>query len=153
MRPALVLILACAAGLSCGGDGGPAALDPSDFRGNWTLENPENPSCVGAAGPTTRHFYVAAEGFANGVFNVVTDWDFVRPFRGLGFTVTGNFNIANRTVELNFWHTTLSVGAMFTGTIEPDGSIRGTLRDPKPGYSPHVVVGSCTWTATGRRVP
>lgn len=145
------LALACSIG-SCSSDG-PSALPVAAFAGEWVLESAENASCAGAAGPATRYFTVETDGYAQGVFNVVTDWDFVKPFRGYGWLVTGNFNLGLETVELNFWHTTLQVGAMFTGTIDRDGSVTGVLRDPKPGYRPHTVIGSCVFQATLRKLP
>lgn len=124
-------------------------LDPSDFDGDWIVRTAANPSCAGTAAGADRHFTVedAAGGYADGVFNVVEGWDFVRPYR-YGWLVTGNFNLSDRTVELNFWHTTLSVGAVFEGELQGDGTAVGTLKDPKPGYSPHTVIGSCVFSAT-----
>jgi len=126
-------------------------LAPSSFDGQWVVRTQANASCFGVAGGADRHFTIvdAKTGFGGGVFNVVEDWDFVRPYRGYGWIVTGNFNLSDRTVELNFWHTPLAVGAVFVGTIEPDGSLVGTVRDPKPGYSPHTVIGACVFQATG----
>jgi hypothetical protein len=148
---ALVVALGC-------GDDGPAGLKPERFTGDWVLNVEGNPSCFGASAGGPRYFEVDASGSgeaANGdrTFNVVTEFDFVKPFRGFGFMVIGNYNLTARTVELNFWHTVMQTGAQFTGTIDDDGSITGTLRDPRPGFDPHLVVGSCVFQATGHRLP
>lgn len=150
-RTLAIIALACNIG-SCSSDG-PSALPVSAFAGEWVVATEANESCAGAAGPANRYFTVETDGYAQGVFNVVTDWDFVKPFRGYGWRVTGNYNLGQETVELNFWRTTLQVGAMFTGTINRDGSITGVLRDPKPGYQPHTVLGSCVFQATARKLP
>lgn len=143
--------------LGCGTDGS-TGLSTELFDGEWVLNVAANPACAGAAGGGPRYFSVDPSGVgeaANGdrTFNVVTEFDFVKPFRGFGFMVIGHFNLSARTVELNFWHTVMQTGAIFTGTIAADGSITGTLRDPKPGYSPHVVIGTCIFQATGNRIP
>ena len=136
---------------------GPYGLDAGEFVGEWVLHTEANSSCAGAAAAADRYFTVESSTTGESVngdrtFNVVTEWDFVKPFRTFDFMVTGNYNLTQRTVELNFWHTVLQVGAEFTGTIDEDGTITGTLRDPKPGYRAHTVIGSCVFQATGRRL-
>lgn len=150
-RLILTLLLAATVSLSC--DGGTTALSADLFAGSWVLNSAANPTCSGAAGAASRYFDVETSSLDDGTFNVVEPWDVVVPNRGFGWLVTGSFNLRARTVVLNFWQTTLSVGSEFSGTINSDGSITGTLRDPKPGYSPHFVVGTCQFTATGHRLP
>lgn len=149
MRGWAALLLASA--LGCSDEG---SLSPADFQGSWALVSDANSSCLGASGAANRFFEIEdpAAGYSDGVFNVVAAWDFVRPYR-YSWTVSGNFNLEQRTVELNFWLRPLEVGAVFTGHILSDGSVAGTLRDPKPGYQPHTVIGSCTFEARLQRAP
>lgn len=143
---ALVVVVACS------GDG-PSGLTPARFDGLWELSVQGGEACDGASGPHTRFFEIvnAEAGYGQGLFNVVEGWDFQRPYRFAGWLVTGNFHLENRTVELNFWQSVLQTGGEFRGTINRDGTIAGTLRDPKLGYSPHLALTSCSYTATGRR--
>lgn len=149
MRKSLLLLALCVSA-SCSGDAtGPAI---ADFAGPWRIDVQANPTCTGATAASSRYFTVETSSADNGAFNVVTGWDVVQPDRGFGWTVTGNFDVRARTVVLNFWSTTLVTGEVFTGTIRDDGSVVGTMVDPKPGYQPHFVIGTCTFQATGRRI-
>jgi hypothetical protein len=148
LRRALLPILYVLA-LAC--DGGPAGLEPNDLVGRWVIRTAANPSCSGAAGAAERIFDADDPPVGDGVVNVVSQWDFVYPDR-YDWLVTGNFNVRTKAVLLNFWQTPLSVGAEFTGTIREDGTLVGEVRDPKPGYLPHTVIGSCVFQATGERL-
>lgn len=135
--------------LAC--DGGPAGLDPNELVGRWVIRTTANAACSGAVGAAERIFDADDPPVGDGIVNVVSEWDFVYPDR-YGWLVTGNFNVRTKEVVLNFWHTPLAVGAEFTGTIRGDGTLVGELRDPKPGYSPHLVIGSCVFQATGEQL-
>lgn len=146
-----IAALTLATGFGCAGDS-PSGLSAAQFDGIWELDVQGGETCDGASGPHVRYFEIseAQPGVSGGVFNVVEEWDFQRPYR-FGWLVTGNVNIAQRTVELNFWQSTLSVGGVFTGSVAADGTLTGTFLDPKPGYAPHLALSSCSYTATGRR--
>lgn len=150
MRKLLIISALCLS-LSC--DKSPTGLPRAAFEGPWELTVQANNACAGATGAHVRFFDVETSSYQDGAFNVVTSWDVVTPDRGYGWLVTGNFNLEARTVELNFWQRTGSVGSIFTGIIRDDGTITGTVRDPKPNYLPHFVIGSCTFSASGRRYP
>lgn len=133
---------------------GPKGLTVTDIVGSWELSHPANAQCSGFTGAATYYFDVpsTASALEDGSVNVVSQWDVVKPDR-YDWLVTGNFNVKTGAVVLNFWHTPLVTGSEFTGTIDGDGRVSGTLRDPKPGYNPHYVLGSCTFAITGHRSP
>jgi hypothetical protein len=130
----------------------PKTLAAEDLVGSWQLSKPAATACSGAAGAATYYFPIrSASALADGSVNVVESWDVQQPNR-FNWSVTGNINIKSGVVQLNFWQSTLSVGEQFDGTISSSGAITGTIRDPKPGFSPHWVIGSCTWSMSGSRV-
>lgn len=139
---------------ACGGDSGPKAIDPSRLVGSWELTREPNTACFGAGTATQQKYYftIPAGDAAGSTLNVVTKWEVVQPYR-FNWSLTGNFNLAARTVELRFWYVPLQTGSMFTASgVADDGSATGILQDPTPGFQPHFVIGSCTFQASIRRV-
>lgn len=151
----LVALSVLVALLSCGDSstGSPVGPTAASLVGSWELIREPNTSCSGAGTAfQTKYFFTVPPGDAAGsVRNVVSRWEVVQPPR-FDWVVSGNFNLAARTVELRFWLRTLETGSMFFGTLASDGSSTGTLVDPIPGYKPHFVLTSCVFTATIRRV-
>lgn len=158
MRPRTALTGALALALTASACGGGDASSPTspkapDIFGDWEVNFSTTPGqCIGA-GSGTLYFTVEPSPVgSSGAVNVVTKWDVVKPFVR-DWTLTGNINVESRTVNLNFWLRVLDVGSWLDGTLSADGqSITGTFYDPKPGYRPHFVLGSCAYTASGRRV-
>jgi hypothetical protein len=148
-----VVLAATALAFACSDGSGPDSLGVEDVRGSWAFVRGPKPTGCTTVNEATYYFTVPGDAVAleGGAVNVVEDWDFVRPPTH-GWTVTGNFNVKTRMVELNFWHTLLDTGAEFNGTLEDDGTVSGTLRDPKPGYDAHTTAfGACSFSMIGTR--
>ncbi len=113
---------------ACGGDDGtsPAAFDPQDFVGTWTISISAQAGCWGAG---TLWFKIDQDDadLANEEFmNVVADWQFG--------SLSGNINFLHETFELNFWKT-FPAGGLFSGSSVSANRLEGTFADKNGGFA------------------
>ena len=146
-RPIAVAAIFFAATLSCDS---PTGLEESSLLGDWEVTVLEVPECA-FLNVQKIYFTVHPDGASKSLVNIVTEWGF-EPTLQYQWLLTGNMNTETRTAELNFWHTPLVAGSILTGRINADGSITGTIRDPKPGYQDHFSWGPCDWSVKAERV-
>lgn len=139
-------------GTSCGGASSATGPSAQSLVGAWEFTRGAGPSGCLQSELTYYARITSSYQLDDGGVNVVTDWD-VRSPAQFQWSLTGNINVKTRQVVLNFWLRTLVTGEEFDGVLGDDGTITGTLVDPKPGFGAHYTAyGSCTVTMRGRRV-
>ncbi len=127
-------------------EGGPLA--PEDVTGEWDLEAG---GCLNRRVPV--HLVAESTGALTSVYNYWQDWDhpitYARP-------LDGGVNLSNGAAEFHLYSfKELNYVALFTGTMQADGSIGGTFTDPMPGFDPlfHSSGETCIAPVTGHKRP
>jgi autotransporter translocation and assembly factor TamB len=139
---------------ACGGDGGsgPAAtLTADQVAGAWTFVlSDESAHCGGAAGggPISVRLSGTSDDVIGDVLNFPADDWGGSPATTFG-QVTGHINLATGRLDLRVWKGVLVNGAALEGRVRSDRTFTGTLTDPRPGFGPVFVTGSCRFTVTG----
>lgn len=142
-------VVFCLAAIACTDANAPAGVTVDQLAGTWELTRAANPACLGGQTPQVYLFRVPRGDVRAGALSVVANWG-TTP--ALPWALTGSVDLASRTADLRFWLRVLDVGAQFRGTVDGNGTMRGTLTDPVPGYRPHLVASpGCTFEATARR--
>ena len=152
-------LLGLLAGISiaCGDASSPDVFEPGsitlgDAAGFWEFDVQRNAACFGGRGDIKLFVNLGLDGrdpsLSDGVANFDDLWEIVDPPR-FEWTVMGNVNLETGRVELRLWLRINEIGSELTGTMTKNGSFRGSLLDPIPGFSPDFVIGSCTFEVTG----
>jgi hypothetical protein len=122
------------------------------LAGTWLFSHPENDTCAGANGNDMYLFHVDSSGvMANGLMTISTTWTDAREPQD-AWPLDGYMDLVSGQVVLNFWLVVNLAGQEFDGTFDVSGNVGGTLTDPKPGFLPQFVIGTCKYPMSGQRI-
>jgi hypothetical protein len=136
-------------GLALGCGEGPTAIVVDELPGRWQLDVAENTRCDPDAIARTLTVSISPVRRVGSRLEVSGLWDLGAP-TAQGWGLSGTFDEATRSAAVVFVHP-VGTALQFTGTISDGRTLRGRMEPPRD-YPPLADVGTCTQSATARRL-